>query len=136
MGFATAEAVVRAGIKLVPFTLSGRSRGVAVGQVAVAGIPVETVGPEERQEAMDRIREEYPGMVIIDYTLPSAVNENARFYCKNNIPFVMGTTGGNREQLLDDVRAADNYAVIAPQMGKQIVAFQAMMEFMGSEFPG
>jgi hypothetical protein len=32
----------------------------------------------------------------------------------------MGTTGGNRAQILADVQAADLYAVIAPQMGKQV----------------
>lgn len=32
----------------------------------------------------------------------------------------MGTTGGDREQLLADVQAAGTYAVIAPNMGKQV----------------
>jgi hypothetical protein len=62
---------------------------------------------------------------VVDYTLPSAVNENAEFYCANALPFVMGTTGGDREALLASVAAAGRYAVIAPNMGKQIVAFQA-----------
>ncbi|XP_057824368.2 probable 4-hydroxy-tetrahydrodipicolinate reductase 2, chloroplastic [Cryptomeria japonica] len=51
------------------------------------------------------------------------------------VPFVMGTTGGDREKLLDVVRKANNYAVIAPQMGKQVVAFQAAMEIMAEHFP-
>jgi len=33
-------------------------------------------------------------------------------------------------------QAAGVYAVIAPQMGKQVVAFQAVMEMMGDVFPG
>ena len=48
----------------------------------------------------------------------------------------MGTTGGDREALLRDVAAAGTYAVIAPNMGKQIVAFQTMMENMAEQFPG
>lgn len=48
----------------------------------------------------------------------------------------MGTTGGDREQLINDVDAAGVYAVIAPNMGKQIVAFQTMMEMMANRFPG
>lgn len=32
MGLATAEAVVRSGAKLVPFTFTGRSRGVSVSR--------------------------------------------------------------------------------------------------------
>lgn len=62
--------------------------------------------------------------------------DNARFYCKNSLPFVMGTTGGDRAALMEDVKAAGVYAVIAPNMGKQIVAFQTMMEMMAERFPG
>lgn len=32
----------------------------------------------------------------------------------------MGTTGGDREQLVADAEAAGIYAVIAPNMGKQV----------------
>ena len=32
----------------------------------------------------------------------------------------MGTTGGDREKLLEDVEHSGVYAVIAPQMGKQV----------------
>jgi 4-hydroxy-tetrahydrodipicolinate reductase len=102
----------------------------------------------------------------------------AALYCKHKTPFVMGTTGGDREKLLRDAevrrrgascvgprrapartqqpapprraptplprlprlrrrrQAAGVYAVIAPQMGKQVVAFQAVMEMMGTTFPG
>lgn len=50
MGHATAEAVLRAGLELVPFTFCGYSQGVAVGRVGVAGIPVEKVTPENRAQ--------------------------------------------------------------------------------------
>lgn len=46
--------------------------------------------------------------------------DNAVFYCQNEIPFVMGTTGGDRHKLLQDTKDANVYAVIAPQMGKQV----------------
>lgn len=74
MGHATAEAIVRAGLNLVPFSFTGESEGVAVENIGVSGIPVELVLPDERQRAMDRVKEEYPGVVMIDYTLPTAVN--------------------------------------------------------------
>lgn len=74
MGHATAEAVIRAGLTLVPFSFTGRSEAVAVGNVGVCGVPVELVTPPERQAALDRIKEEYPNLVAVDYTLPSAVN--------------------------------------------------------------
>lgn len=37
MGHATAEAVVRAGLTLVPYSLTGESEAVAVGNVGVSG---------------------------------------------------------------------------------------------------
>jgi len=136
MGHATAEAVVRAGLQLVPWSFTGESEAVVVGNVGVSGIPVQLVGQTKRQEAMSRVKEEFPGLVMIDFTLPGAVNDNAAFYGENQIPFVMGTTGGDREKLIEDTIASGTYAVIAPQMGKQVVAFQAMLEFMADSFPG
>ena len=139
MGHATAESVVARNpdqVRLVPYTFCGTSTGVAVGDVGVSGVPVELVSPSERQDALDMIKSTYPNLVIIDYTLPMAVNDNATFYCQNNVPFVMGTTGGDRVSLVEDTKLAGNYAVIAPNMGKQIVAFQSMMEMMAKEFPG
>lgn len=32
----------------------------------------------------------------------------------------MGTTGGDRERLYKTVKDSNNYAVISPQMGKQV----------------
>lgn len=74
MGHATAEAVVRAGLQLVPISFTGASEAVAVGNVGVSGIPVELVHPGERQSAMESVKAQYPGLVLIDFTLPSVVN--------------------------------------------------------------
>lgn len=46
------------------------------------------------------------------------------FYTQHMMPFVMGTTGGDRAAINKQVEDAGLYAVIAPNMGKQIVAFQ------------
>jgi 4-hydroxy-tetrahydrodipicolinate reductase len=48
----------------------------------------------------------------------------------------MGTTGGDRKQLLKTVQSSAIAAVIAPNMAKQIVGFQAMMEYAAENFPG
>jgi hypothetical protein len=48
--------------------------------------------------------------------------DNARFYIRNGVPFVMGTSGGDREQLLQDTRTGGVYAIVSPQMGKQVCA--------------
>jgi 4-hydroxy-tetrahydrodipicolinate reductase len=75
-------------------------------------------------------------LLAIDYTHPSAVNGNALFYVENKLPFVMGTTGGDREKLLADVQAANHFAVVAPNMAKQIVAMQAALEDLATKYPG
>lgn len=74
MGHATAEAVLRAGLTLVPYSFTGSSEAVAVGNVGVDGVPVELVSPSERQEALERICSDYPHLIVVDYTLPTAVN--------------------------------------------------------------
>lgn len=61
---------------------------------------------------------------------------NAELYCKLGVPFVMGTTGGDRQLLYKSVQDSNNYALISPQMGKQVVAFLATMEIMAEQFPG
>ena len=81
MGHATAEAVVRAGLTLVPYTFTGRSEAVAVGNVGVCGVPVELVTAEERQDALNSIKGDYPDLVVVDYTLPSAVNGMSGWSC-------------------------------------------------------
>jgi 4-hydroxy-tetrahydrodipicolinate reductase len=74
MGHATAEAVIRAGLTLIPVSFTGRSEAVAVGNVGVCGVPVELVSPPERLAALERIKAEYSNMVVVDYTLPTVVN--------------------------------------------------------------
>lgn len=81
-----------------------------------------------------RLKELSPD-IIVDFTLPKSVNINAEIYCQCGIPFVMGTTGGDRELLQKTVEQSDISAVIAPNMAKQIVAFQAMMEYAAENFP-
>jgi hypothetical protein len=41
---------------------------------------------------------------------------------------LLQTTGGDRAKLAADVKAADLYAVIAPQMGKQVRLGRAQLE--------
>ena len=47
----------------------------------------------------------------------------------------MGTTGGDRARLEEIVRGSSICAVIAPNMAKQIVGFQAMMDYAAQTFP-
>ena len=75
-------------------------------------------------------------VIAIDFTHPTAVNRNAELYCKLGIPFVMGTTGGDRDALNKVVKETGLYALIAPNMCKQIVALQATLKTMSETYPG
>lgn len=79
MGHAAAEAVVAAGLTLVPYTLTGYSAGVAVSNVGIRGVPVELVGRERRQEVMQQILDQHPGLIVVDYTTPYCVNGALRW---------------------------------------------------------
>ena len=144
MATAAAEACLRKGLQLSPIAMTGpdmepcninvydpiskRSRDVRLIpskdmeaiEAAIAGVK-SAVGPKK--------------LLAIDYTHPSAVNNNALFYVKHDIPFVMGTTGGDRDKLMADVSTASHFAVIAPNMGKQIVAMQAALENLATSYP-
>jgi len=133
MGHAAAESVVDAGLELVPVTFTANP---AAGTIAVRDVEVELKGLDGMAEAMEEIKARYPDLMVIDYTLPQAVNPNAELYTSLGLPFVMGTTGGDREGLMATVDAAGTYAVISPNMGKQIVALQSMLEYAEDTFPG
>jgi len=134
MGKAVAEAAVSAGLQLVPVSFSAME--VPGGRLEICDREIQIHDPSESEKVLPSIIEEYPDLIVVDYTVPDAVNANAELYCKLGLPFVMGTTGGNRQLLHKTVQDANVYAVISPQMGKQVVAFLAAMEIMAEQFPG
>ncbi|MBU8911356.1 MAG: dihydrodipicolinate reductase [Desulfobacterales bacterium] len=119
---------------VMPFSLTGQEIEEKI--ITLDQITFELVKPDTRDDKISRIRTQFATFIAIDYTHPTAVNSNALFYTRNQIPFVMGTTGGDREQLEQIVKNSSTPAVIAPNMAKQIVGFQAMMEYAANTFPG
>lgn len=145
MATEAAEACLRKGLDLAPVAMTGPEITPCTITVAdsVTGksanvrlIPANQ--DEEINSAVEGLKEACgpDNLLAIDFTHPSAVNGNARFYAKMGIPFVMGTTGGDRDQLIKDMEEAKHSAVIAPNMAKQIVALQAGLEDMAMKFPG
>ncbi len=128
------EAVQRRGLTVVPYSLTGA--GVELTEREVGGEIITIVSPETRDEKIKEIKAEQGEFITIDFTHPSAVNINGEFYIANELPFIMGTTGGDRDKLMSDVSTSELYSVIAPNMAKQIVGLQAMLENMNSTFPG
>ncbi len=117
---------------LWPYSLTGPE--ITLERHDMGEQSIQLVRPGEREALFRKL--DVPPIIAVDYTHPSAVNENARFYCDNSIPFVMGTTGGDRDELMKTVLQSTIPAVIAPNMAKQIVGFQAMMAWAAETFPG
>jgi 4-hydroxy-tetrahydrodipicolinate reductase len=142
MATAAAEACLRKGLNLAPTAMTGpdfEECTITVADIVtnraqnVRLVPAKNVDELEREIA--KMQQEFgkENLVCIDYTHPSAVNTNAIFYKNNNLPFVMGTTGGDRKKLMSDMEG--HFCVIAPNMGKQIVAMQAALEDLAAKYP-
>ncbi|KAK8955411.1 hypothetical protein KSP40_PGU019135 [Platanthera guangdongensis] len=119
MGRAVADAAVCAGLQLIPVTFSNVEKPSK--DLHVGNVEIKIHGPSERENVLSSILNEFPNLVVVDYTAPDAVNGNTELYCKLGVPFVMGTTGGERELLYKTAQDANVYAVISPQMGKQVM---------------
>ncbi|MBW2604716.1 MAG: dihydrodipicolinate reductase [Deltaproteobacteria bacterium] len=101
----------------------------------IDSVSFDLIQPQDRDQSVLAIKDKEGLFLSVDYTHPSAVNSNAEFYCRHGLPFVMGTTGGDRQGIEETVRTYSTPAVIAPNMAKQIVGFQAMMEYAANTFP-
>ena len=119
--------------ELIPQSLTGPE--ISDTEKIIDSISISLIQPQDRDQAILAIKEKESPFLSVDFTLPPAVNNNAEFYCQHGLPFVMGTTGGDRQLLEDTISASSICAVIAPNMAKQIVGFQAMMEYGANTFP-
>lgn len=144
MATAAAEACLRKGLSLSPFAMTGPDMEplsiTVVDAVTGNHANVRLIPSSENDEILSQLEKTRSkfgddAVLAIDYTHPSAVNSNAKFYAEQKIPFVMGTTGGDRDQLMKDMESSNASAVIAPNMGKQIVALQAGLEDLAKKFP-
>ena len=117
---------------VIPFSLTGPE--IQEDRHDIGSIVFGLIKPDQKEPLVRKLIKDESPFISVDFTHPSAVNPNADFYCRNNLPFVMGTTGGDRERLLETVTTSTTSAVISPNMAKQIVGFQAMMEYAAEHF--
>ena len=118
---------------VIPYSLTGPD--IDESSVKIDSLDISLIKPDKKDSFLSDHTELMQSVIVIDYTHPTAVDSNCQWYYTNHIHFVLGTTGGNREQIIRAVKSSDICAVIAPNMGKQIVAFQAMMAFLAKEYP-
>lgn len=123
-----------ASLTLLPYSLTGPE--IDIDRIAIENIDIELIRPDRRDASIMTIKDSYDSFISVDFTHPSAVNRNARFYCTHGLPFVMGTTGGDRQDLHETVTKSSISAVIAPNMARQIVGLQAMLAYGAENFPG
>ncbi|GMH83118.1 hypothetical protein TrST_g8033 [Triparma strigata] len=139
MATAAAEACLRKNMDLCPFAMTGPDvppQTILVTDPDTGRSASVDLIPSSSLSTLKALLPTSPNTIAIDYTHPSSVNSNADFYTTSGIPFVMGTTGGDRSLLLSTVTSPPHYCVIAPNMGKQIVAMQYALETLESKFPG
>ena len=120
--------------ELVPYSLTGPE--ILEPEYSLESVTIKLIQPDKKKSRIEEVIKSHKRFLSVDYTHPSAVNANAEFYCGCGLPFVMGTTGGDRKKLEETVISSSIAAVIAPNMAKQIVAFQAMMAYAVDTFPG
>ena len=120
--------------EVLPYSLTGPE--ITTSSHTIGSAEFALIRPENADAAIKALIKDHAPFICVDYTHPSAVNNNATLYCANNLPFVMGTTGGDRDKLTQTVLASSVSAVISPNMAKQIVGFQAMMAYAAETFPG
>jgi 4-hydroxy-tetrahydrodipicolinate reductase len=140
MGYSCAEACIARGMTLADVALTGAD---FAGQATDSRIPkVDLVAggsedAEKRGAALAvQCKKDGKVLVAIDFTAPGAALPNAEYYARHGMNFVMGTTGCDYEAIGKTVTGAKHGAVVAPNMSKQIVAMQSVLEQAAKDFPG
>ena len=128
------HAIADGSVEFIPQSMTGPD--IAEDEMTLDDVNIRLIKPQNRDQTIQAIKSSEGEFISIDFTLPYAVNENTEFYCRMALPFVMGTTGGDREKLVQSIAGSSISAVIAPNMAKQIVGFQAMMAYAAETFPG
>ena len=151
MGLEVAAACLRRGFELAPIALSGKSSGTytvysevnvddqnaeSLKSAQIKLVPSGDGAEAELRAYIETCRAAGKHLVAVDYTHPTAVDKNGQLYLSLELPFVMGTTGGDREGLARECQSAGLHSVIAANMCKQIVALQTCLEIMSQQFPG
>ena len=141
MALEVAQACLDRGFNLVPVGFTGLNQPASIKVVgATRSVDVQLhAGPglgTDAAASMKALKVAHPDLVVVDYTHPSAIMNNLACYVDHDCEFVMGTTGGDPALMKAVFDKGTNLAVIAPNMGKQIVALQAALQEMAKRFPG
>lgn len=122
--------------EVLPYSLTGVENYEDFETLKINNHLFMLIPPSAREKFMDeKIKKEFCQFLSVDYTLPAAVNDNAEFYRRHDLPTVIGTTGGDRTKLEETVKGANVPMVVSPNMSVPINIFMAQMEFAAKNFP-
>ncbi len=116
-------------VKESTLVVEGAERKVEVSLLKGLGSAASTLRLKE-------IKKANPNLIVVDFTHPAAASGNVQAYVQAECDFVMGTTGFNPDEISKSFELGYNYAIIAPNMAKQIVALQAAIQETAQRFPG
>jgi len=128
------KAMASKDFEIVPYSFTGPE--IEENEFKINNHVFSLIPPNKKNEFWTNNKRKIAPAIAIDYTHPAAILHNCEWYCDHDIHFVLGTTGGDRNKIIETVQNAKICAVIAPNMGKQIVGFQAMLAYAAKEFPG
>ena len=72
MGVSVAEAATSRGLHLVPVSFSSRENPDKT--IQIGDIDVEIYGPSAREDVLSSVIDEFPDVIVVDYTAPNSVN--------------------------------------------------------------
>ena len=72
MGVSVAEAAISRGLHLVPVSFSSREN--LDKTVQIGDTDIEIYGPSAREDVLSSVIDEFPDVVVVDYTAPNSVN--------------------------------------------------------------
>lgn len=85
MGLSVAEAATSSGLHLVPISFS--SRDTLDRTVRVGHTDVRIYGPSAREDVLSSVIDEFPDVVVVDYTAPDSVNGKHLYLCSFLLSF-------------------------------------------------
>lgn len=74
VGRAVLEAAVSAGLRPVPVVLGGPGDAGKIIDIDGMQIEVQVCAASEREEILAYVLKDYPDLIVVDYTVPAAVN--------------------------------------------------------------
>jgi len=129
----TEHAFLNLSFDIIPFSLSSE-KNAGKKYLINNSLSVKLIPPKKHFQTLCELKKK-EDFIVIDFAIPSAVNINGKAYCDAKIPFIMGTTGGDVALPEKNISESSIPAIIAPNMARQVVAFQAMLEFAADTFP-